>query len=45
MHTMFSKVTVSAATLDAECNIKECLNCTEEFIKHVIEKCKEMKSK
>jgi len=36
-------ITVSAATFDENCNIKECINCNEEFVKHAVERCKEMK--
>jgi hypothetical protein len=38
-------VTVTAATFDENCNIKECINCSEEFIKNAVEKCIEMKRK
>jgi len=36
-------LTVSAASLDKDCNIKECLNCSDEFIKYAVQKCREMK--
>ena len=35
---------VSAAALDENCNVKECVNCNEEFIKSVVQKCREMKN-
>ena len=37
-------IMVSAAALDENCNVKECVNCNEEFIKSVVQKCKEMKN-
>ena len=37
-------VMVSAAALDENCNVKECVNCSEEFIKSVVQRCKEMKN-
>jgi len=36
-------ITVSAATFDENCNVKECVNCSEEFIKYAVEKCREVK--
>jgi hypothetical protein len=36
-------VMVSAATFDENCNVKNCINCSEEFIKYAVEKCREMK--
>jgi hypothetical protein len=38
-------ITVSAAAFDENCNVKECVNCSEEFIKYAAEKCREIKRK
>jgi uncharacterized protein YsxB (DUF464 family) len=43
MNAVSAKAIVMAAALDAECNIKECINCNEEFIRYAIEKCREIK--
>jgi len=40
-----AKISVSAVAFDENCNVKDCLNCSEEFIKYAVEKCREMKSK
>jgi hypothetical protein len=37
-------IMVSAITLDENCNVKECINCNEEFIKNARQKCMEMKN-
>jgi hypothetical protein len=37
-------IMVSAAALDENCNVKDCVNCNEEFIKSAVQKCKEMKN-
>lgn len=38
-------ITVSVATFDEECNIKQCVNCSDEFKRYAVQKCKEMKRK
>lgn len=37
-------IMVSAVALDENCNVKECVNCNDEFVKNAIQKCKEMKN-
>ncbi len=36
-------ISVSAATFDENCKVKECVNCNEEFIKFAVEECRKMK--
>jgi hypothetical protein len=36
-------ISVSVVTFDKNCNIKECINCSEEFIKLAVEGCRKAK--
>jgi len=37
-------VMVSAVALDENCNVRECVNCSDEFVKNAVQRCKEMKN-
>jgi len=43
MNTISTRAIIMAAALDVECNVRECVNCNEEFIRQAIEKCREIK--
>jgi hypothetical protein len=45
MHYNRAKVSVTAVAFDENCNVRDCVNCSEEFIKYAVEKCREMKGR
>jgi hypothetical protein len=40
-----TRISVAAVAFDENCNVKDCINCSEEFIEYAVEKCREMKSR
>ena len=43
MDIISTRTIVMAAAFDADCNVRECVNCSEEFIRQAMEKCREIK--